>query len=84
MPMALTALLPNGRQVVLRGAAPCLQGQAARRRMAAIGKQPEGPGLSACDAASSLGRVSTYASSLFLASHTLRPGAVCAIGIGRP
>lgn len=60
MPMAQTALLSNGRQVVLRGAAPCcLQGQATRRRMAVIGKQPAGPGPNG-------------------------PGAVCAIGIGRP
>lgn len=51
MPMALTALLPNGRQVVLRGAAPCCL-------------QDGSP--------------------LFLASHALRPGAVCAVGMGGP
>lgn len=57
MPMALTALLPNGRQVVLRGAAPsCPQGQAARRRMPAIG-QPEGPDPSAlCAMGMGMGR----------------------------
>lgn len=41
--------------------------QAARCRMTALTGQPFGPGLFAHMAASSLGRVSTYASSLFLA-----------------
>jgi hypothetical protein len=73
---AWPALLAHGRQVVLRGAAPCcLQGQAARRRMAAMGKQPEGPGLFARAAASSFGRGSTSTPSLFLAAQTNRPGA---------
>ena len=74
--LALTehaALLPNGRQVVSRRVAPCcLQGQAARRRMAAIGKQPGGPGLRTRGAASSLRCVSTYAPSFFLAPHARR------------
>ena len=70
------ALLPNGRQVMSRRAAPCcLQSQAAWRRMAAIGEQPEGPAMSLRDAASSLGCVSTYAPSFFLASRRLMAGA---------
>jgi len=44
--MTRVALALSGRQVVLRNAAPCcLQGQVARRRMAATEGQPEGPGL---------------------------------------
>ncbi len=70
------ALLPNGRQVVSRRAAPCCpQGQAARRRMAAIGEQPGGPAMSLRDAASSLGCASTCAPSFFLASRRLMAGA---------
>ena len=42
------------------------------------------PGERARDAASSRGRVSTYTSSLFLASHVLRLGAVWSIGVNRP
>src|SRR5580765_8874773 len=70
------ALLLSGCQVVLRGAVPCcMQGQAARRRMTATEKQPGGPVLAACDAVSSLGRVSTYTHSLFLASQAASTGA---------
>src|SRR5688500_19720287 len=79
------ALVPNGRQVVSRSAAPCWwQGQAVRRRMAAMGSQPEGPGLWAHGAASSLHCVSTYAPSFFLAPHAHWPGAVHSDRIDRP
>jgi hypothetical protein len=46
--------------MALRGAAPdCLSGQAARRRLAAAGKQPSGLKLFARMAASSLDRLLT-------------------------
>ncbi|HEY8328489.1 MAG TPA: hypothetical protein VIO59_08625 [Rhodanobacter sp.] len=62
------ALRLGGRQVVVGGAAPDWpSGQAARCRLAAAQTQPEGPGLFARMAASSLSRVSTYIPSFFLA-----------------
>jgi hypothetical protein len=70
------ALLFNGRKTVLRGAVfDWPPGQAVRRRMTAIEQQPEGPAPRPRNAASSLGCVSTYAPSLFLALHGLRTGA---------
>src|SRR5574337_1233530 len=61
------ALPLNGRQVVVRSAAPDWpSGQGARWRMVAIQPQPFGPGLFAPMSASSLSRVSTYTPSLFL------------------
>ena len=44
--------------------------------MTAIEQQPEGPALRPRNAASSLGCVSTYAPSLFLALHGLRTGTI--------
>jgi hypothetical protein len=62
------ALLLSSRQVVVRGAVlDWLSGQAARCRMTAAQKQRVGTNLFARMAASSLGRVSTYTSSFFLA-----------------
>ena len=75
------ALLLSGRHAAARGAAPdWLSIQAAHCRMAATQKQPEGPGLFAHRAASSLSYVSTYAPSFFLAlrANSSRRG-VCGI-----
>ncbi len=83
--MAYVAWRSDGREGVLRDAAPDWpSGQAAQRRMAAIGKPPEGPAARTHAAASSLRCVSAYAPSLFLAAHARAVGATYAIGVNRP